>query len=192
MSADMVKPAKNHPVRQRSNAPPVAVVSGEFVSQKGRLRCPKCHAETDPACGCGLGYVYVRPRDLAAKGLANDPAGSNRRIAARVGVTDKTVAAVRRLSLVATAENSAVRVGKDGISRRVPIPDVPARLVKAGDLARAPYKPAAQMAKALHEKLWALVDAQAVRELSPEAFELIGAIEKFLRSLGVKPNRTVL
>jgi hypothetical protein len=149
----MVKRAKNHPAWQRTKAPPIAVVSGELVAQKGRLRCPKCHAETDPVCGCGLGYVYIRPRDLAAKGLADDPTGSNRRIALKVGVTDKTVAAAR-LTLVATAENSAVRVGKDGISRRLPAPPAGRkRHVTVADITRDQYRHVVGTAKALHQEL---------------------------------------
>jgi hypothetical protein len=138
-------------------------------AQNGKLRCPKCHAETDPPCGCGLGYVYVKARDLAAKGLADDPAGSNRRIAARVGVTDKTVATVRRLALVATAKNSAVRVGKDGISRRLPAPPAGRkRHVTVADITRDQYRHVVGTAKALHQELCNL-ELATHRKLSAEA-----------------------
>ncbi|MHB2017727.1 MAG: hypothetical protein ACYCW6_12325, partial [Candidatus Xenobia bacterium] len=64
-----------------------------------------------------------RRRLAVADALRRDPSLSNRQIAARSAVDDKTVAAVRR-ALVATAEIPQLgqTVGRDGRRRRVRIP----------------------------------------------------------------------
>jgi hypothetical protein len=36
-----------------------------------KLKCPKCYAETDAACDCGV--AYVSPFDLAAQAVKADP-----------------------------------------------------------------------------------------------------------------------
>jgi len=80
--------------------------------------CPECRAEARAGCNCGV--EYVRPRDLAAKAIADadSPKKSDRVIAAEIGVGRETVRRVRN----STAPNGAVakRTGKDGRTRRLP------------------------------------------------------------------------
>jgi hypothetical protein len=82
-----------------------------------RLECPKCHAETNAPCNCGVAYV---PKSIKAQeAVAAHPEKSNRAIAAEVGVDEKTVRKARE----ATADKSAVetrRTGMDGVTRKLP------------------------------------------------------------------------
>jgi hypothetical protein len=77
---------------------------------KLRLHCSACGAVTDAACNCGVGYMSAG--EFAAKAIAEHPEMSNRAIAKKTGVSEKTVRNVRN----AGAEKSApqTRVGLDG------------------------------------------------------------------------------
>lgn len=79
-----------------------------------RMICSGCGAEANASCNCGVAY---QPKSVrAAAAVAVDPGKSDRAIAADIGVDHKTVAKARD----ATGENSPVRTGLDGKTRRMP------------------------------------------------------------------------
>jgi len=81
------------------------------------LECPQCGAAGQGSCTCDVPYVPAGER--AAKAVAENACLSDRAIAEKIGVSDKTVAKARKAS---TAELSAVekRVGRDGKHRAMP------------------------------------------------------------------------
>jgi hypothetical protein len=81
-----------------------------------RLKCSSCGVEVDAGCSCGAPYVPAGERAAAA--IAETPTESNRAIAERIGVDEKTIRKERK----STADQSAVekRTGKDGRVRRLP------------------------------------------------------------------------
>jgi hypothetical protein len=44
-----------------------------------KLECPKCHATTDAACNCGVGYVPAGERAKAAVAASPEQIGSRDR-----------------------------------------------------------------------------------------------------------------
>jgi hypothetical protein len=83
-------------------------------SQTAKLRCTSCGVTTDAACNCGTGYEYIAPRKLAEKAIKDNPRLSDREIAKKIGVSDRTINRAR----MAVATNVAIdrRTGKDGKS----------------------------------------------------------------------------
>jgi hypothetical protein len=79
-----------------------------------KLICSKCGAKARAACDCGA--VYEPAGIVAAKALMEHPEKSNRMIAAETGVDESTVREARKKG----AGNPAVRIGRDGKSRRLP------------------------------------------------------------------------
>lgn len=82
------------------------------------VRCTACGklGEVKPSCGCGAAFEYISPGELAAQAVKDNPGMSDRAIADKLGISDKTVGKARK----ATADYSAVetRVGKDGKKRK--------------------------------------------------------------------------
>jgi hypothetical protein len=89
-------------------------MSADIVTLPLRLRCSCCGATAEATCECGV--AYVPPVEFARQAVERSPEKSDRAIAEEIGVDHKTVAAARR----ATGENSPVRRGKDGKTRRTP------------------------------------------------------------------------
>jgi hypothetical protein len=100
------------------------------MGKRTKLQCSSCGADATASCECGVAYVPAGKR--AADAIAADAKRSDRVIAERIGVSDKTVAKARKEP---TAEKSAVgstnqkaekpfgvgegkRLGKDGKWRK--------------------------------------------------------------------------
>jgi hypothetical protein len=82
------------------------------------LRCTACGALTQAACGCGAGYAYMSPGEMAAKAVKDNPGMSNVALADKLGIDESTVRKARK----STSGNPEVekRTGKDGRTRRMP------------------------------------------------------------------------
>jgi hypothetical protein len=81
------------------------------------MACVECGAEAYASCNCNKVY---RPKELAAKAIADNPGRSNRAIAQQFGLSEPTVRRAR------TASPDAVdrRIGLDGKTRRQPVPKI--------------------------------------------------------------------
>jgi hypothetical protein len=83
-----------------------------------RLECSSCGAGGEGTCDCGAPYVPAGFR--AAEGIVENPEMSDRAIAEKFGVSDRTINRSRK----STATNDAVepppRIGRDGKKRRLP------------------------------------------------------------------------
>jgi hypothetical protein len=77
------------------------------------LACEACGAEAYASCNCGKLY---KPKQLAAKAIADNPGKSNRALAKEHGLSEPTVRRAR------TASPDAVdrRIGLDGKARKQP------------------------------------------------------------------------
>jgi hypothetical protein len=81
-----------------------------------KLRCPKCGAEADAACHCGVGYKI----ETAKLAIKKDPTKSDRAIASEHRLGKDTVRRARdQLAQDAPVEHVDERTGRDGRKRKV-------------------------------------------------------------------------
>src|SRR5215469_5183871 len=80
-----------------------------------RLICTKCKKSIKAGCECGAPYVPAGKVAAAAVAKPENVKKSNRALASEIGINERTVRRAR-----SGAAKAAVRVGKDGKTRRIP------------------------------------------------------------------------
>ena len=82
------------------------------------LVCSSCGAPGHASCTCGVAYIPAASKALAA--IAETPQLSNRAIAKRTGVNERTVRRAREATAADAAVEPAKRLGLDGKRRKPP------------------------------------------------------------------------
>ena len=80
------------------------------------MACVECGAEAFASCACGKLY---KPKEMAARAIADNPDRSDRAIAKELGIGNKTVSRARATVSPDTVDEP--RVGLDGKMRRLPV-----------------------------------------------------------------------
>ncbi|MFF7730808.1 ParB N-terminal domain-containing protein [Streptomyces sp. NPDC008001] len=106
----------------------------------------------------GLPLSLADRKAAALRMLADFPEWSNRRLASVVGLSDKTVAALRRRSGAEIPHPTAVRVGRNGVA--YPLAAAEGRGRALGYLARNPDASAREVARAANISLTTAKDAR--------------------------------
>jgi hypothetical protein len=129
------------------------------------MRCTACGVLTPAACNCRAPYeLYMPPGQRAEQAVKDNPGLSDRAIADKIGVGNKTVSRARK----ATVSNDTVepRLGKDGKKRRKPT---------GRPRGRPPGVTQAQRSINIRPEVWEEVKLRATQAGIPAA-DLIGQL----------------
>jgi hypothetical protein len=82
-----------------------------------KMQCPKCGAEADAACRCGVGYMPMS--EIAKLAVEKDPTKSDVAIAKKTGFSRTTIRRARQHGQNGHVDEGP-RTGLDGRTRKCP------------------------------------------------------------------------